>query len=182
MATRYLVKKMKTRPEMDAVMDVIWRANYDPYEPFAQLFFPVLGFTQSAWDAAVAESKSRFWTNHINDPTSTWYYVQEVASGKVVGCAEWEEHLENPFKNGSPTIQASWWPEGDHREFCELIIRQIYSPRSKWMQRPHMGRRCRTNPSLRLTSCSPQLDGSASFVPPPRHRLASDDRRYSACR
>ena len=140
MATRYAVKEMKSRSEMDAIMDVIWAANYDPYDTYAQLFFPVLGFTASAREAALAESKSRFWQSHTTTSTSNWYYVQEVATGKVVGCAQWETHIENPFKNGAPKMRAPWWPEGEYREFCEEVMRQVYLPRTSWMRRPHMGK------------------------------------------
>lgn len=139
MAAQYVVREMKTKSEMDAIMDVIWAANYNPYDTYAHLFFPVLGFTPAAWDAALAESKSRFWENHLNTPTSSWYYIQESASGKVVGCAEWEVHRDNPFKDGAPTMRAPWWPQGEYREFCEEIMRQVYQSRASWMRRPHMG-------------------------------------------
>ena len=140
MATRYQVKEVQSRSEMDALLTIIWAANYEPYEPFAQLFFPVLGYTQAARDAAFAESQNRFWNSHINTPTSHWYYVQDNTTGKPIGCAQWEVHSENPFKSGVPTMRAPWWPEGEYREFCEEVMRQIYSPRGKWMRRPHMGK------------------------------------------
>ncbi|KAF1976184.1 hypothetical protein BU23DRAFT_551669 [Bimuria novae-zelandiae CBS 107.79] len=138
MPTRYVAKEMKTQAEMDAIMDVIWAANYDPYDPYAQLFFPVLGFTPSAREVALAEAKSRFWNSHTSTAASNWYYVQEVTTGEVVGCAQWEIHSENPFKNGAPPMRAPWWPEGEYREFCEEIMRQVYLPRANWMRRPHM--------------------------------------------
>ena len=146
---RYSVQQVHSKPELDAIMSIIWAANYNPYEPFAQLFFPVLGFTPAAHAAAFSESQTRFWTNHTSTPTSNWYYVRDNTTGKPVGCAQWEVHSENPFKSGVPAMRAPWWPEGEYREFCEEIMRQIYSPRGKWMRRPHMGRWARVT----LLSC-----------------------------
>jgi hypothetical protein len=55
MNKRYLVLKVETKQELDRVLDVIWAANHTPYEPFIQLFFPVLGFTTAHREAAVAD-------------------------------------------------------------------------------------------------------------------------------
>jgi hypothetical protein len=138
-ATKYVVKHATTRAEMDGIMDVIWAANYTPYEPFVQLVFPVLGFLPQHREAAIAESKERFWINHQSDPSVNWYYIEEFESGKAVGCAQWEIHLKNPLANGPPTLQAPWWPEGEYRDFCELILNQTYKARASWMARPHVG-------------------------------------------
>ncbi|KAF2443203.1 hypothetical protein P171DRAFT_362972 [Karstenula rhodostoma CBS 690.94] len=138
MAASFVVREMKTKAEMDAIMDVIWTANYDPYDTYAQLFFPVLGYTASAREAAMAESKDRFWETHNSTPTSNWFYVENVTTGQVVGCAQWEIHTQNPFKAGAPTPRAPWWPEGEYRDFCEEIVRQVYTPRTNWMRRPHL--------------------------------------------
>lgn len=140
MAANYVVKEMKSKDEMDAIMDVLWKANYDPYDTYAQLFFPVLGYTNSAREAAIAESSDRFWKNHNSTPTSNWFYVEDTTNGEVVGCAQWEIHTQNPFKAGMPTLRAPWWPEGEYRKFCEEIIRQVYTPRTSWMRRPHLGK------------------------------------------
>ncbi|KAF2268655.1 hypothetical protein CC78DRAFT_565162 [Lojkania enalia] len=136
--SEHTLRQAHTREEMDAILDVIWAANYTPYEPFAQLFFPVLGFQPSDRDDSIAESKERFWNFHQSDSGSNWYYVEYVPTGKAVGCAQWEVRLENPFPNGPPNLTAPWWPNGEHREFCELILNQVYKPRAHWMTRPHL--------------------------------------------
>jgi hypothetical protein len=181
MAGRYVVKEMESRAEMDAIMDVIWAANYDPYDTYAQLFFPVLGYTSSAREAAITESKARFWENHSSAATSNWFYVEDTASGKVVGCAQWEIHTQNPFKAGTPTLQAPWWPEGEYRDFCEEIIRQVYTPRTSWMRRPHLGEYCLYAARFILTRCSAQLDGSRANTPGKGHRVPLDEHRDVAC-
>lgn len=140
MASRFAVKEVKVKSEMDQILDVIWAANYDPYDAFAQLFFPDLGYTPSSRAAALAESKHRFWTLHAMTTTSHWFYAEEIATGKIVGCAQWERHEKNPFQGAPPPMRAPWWPEGDYRDFCEEIMRQAYLPRMNWMKRPHLGK------------------------------------------
>ena len=140
LAAKYVLKHAETKEEMSGIMDAIWAANYTPYEPFAQLFFPVLGFQPADWDAALAESRERFWNMHLEDPSSNWLYIQDVASNTIVGCAQWQIFKENPFPDGPPKLQAPWWPEGEYREFCELILNQVYKPRASWMVRPHLGK------------------------------------------
>lgn len=140
MGERYLVRETKTRQELDNVLDIIWAANYSPYEPFVQLFFPILGYTMAHREAAITESKERFWDHHQGDPSSHWYYVLDTVTGKPVGCAQWVISESNPFAAGTPKLTAPWWPEGECRSFCEWILNQVYRPRASWMTRPHCGK------------------------------------------
>jgi hypothetical protein len=140
MGARYVVREAKTKQELDDIMTVIWAANYTPYEPFMQLFFPVLGYTTAHRDAAFAESKERFWKQHEADHTSHWFYAFDTVTSQAVGCAQWVVSTSNPFAAGTPTLTAPWWPEGEHRSFCESILNQVYRPRSSWMTRPHCGK------------------------------------------
>lgn len=139
MAANYVLKQANSKEDMDRIMDVIWAANYEPYEPFVQLFFPVLGFTPADREASLAKAKERFWNQHLADSSSNWFYVIEAHTGKPVGCAQWQIQTSNPFPNGVPVLTAPWWPKGEHREFCELILNQVYKPRASWMQRPNLG-------------------------------------------
>lgn len=41
---------------MSLVLDVIWAANYDPYDPFVQLVFPVLAYTPDALGDAIVRT------------------------------------------------------------------------------------------------------------------------------
>ncbi|KAF2676395.1 hypothetical protein K458DRAFT_424720 [Lentithecium fluviatile CBS 122367] len=138
---KYTLHQAKTRAHMDTILDIIWAANYSPYDPLIQLFFPIHGYDASAQHAAVTESKARFWDQHCNAPhgSSNWYYVSETATGKAVGCAQWEAHSENPFgKEEGKRIEAGWWPEGEYRAFCESVLEQVYRPRASWMGRGHL--------------------------------------------
>ncbi|KAH6611944.1 hypothetical protein C7974DRAFT_438122 [Boeremia exigua] len=137
MSDRYLVREVETKQELDEVLDVIWAANHTPYEPFLQLFFPVLGFTSAHRKAAHIESKERFWKQHTSESSSHWLYALDTVTGKAVGCAQWVISTTNPFAKGVPTLEAPWWPEGECRKFCESILNQVYKPRANWMTRPH---------------------------------------------
>lgn len=137
MSAQYAVREAKTRQELDRIVDVIWAANYTPYEPFVQIFFPVLGFTKAHREAAISESKERLWTQHQHDPSSHWYYAFNTITGQTVGSAQWVISRTNPFAAEAPKLTAPWWPEGDSRRFCESILNQVYKPRANWMKRPH---------------------------------------------
>jgi hypothetical protein len=137
---KFALKEATSREETDQIMGVIWAANYDPYEPFAQLFFPVLGYTTADRCAAITESKNRFWEEHESQISSHWFYVQDVETSQFVGCLQWEIEERNPFPDGPPKLTAPWWPDGEHREFAEHILNQTYAPRAHWMTRRHIGR------------------------------------------
>ncbi|KAF2637580.1 hypothetical protein P280DRAFT_407351 [Massarina eburnea CBS 473.64] len=138
MASKYVLKEAKDEKDMDVIMDVIWAANYTPYDPIAQIIFPVLGYTPEDRAASITEAKQRFWSQHLADPASHWFYVVELESGKAVGCCQWQIFTANPFAKGSGRIEAPWWPEGEYRGFCEDILNQVYLPRKSWMQKPFL--------------------------------------------
>ncbi|CAN9332071.1 unnamed protein product [Alternaria alternata] len=115
MGQRYVIREAKTKEELDEIINVIWAANYTPYEPFMQLFFPVLGYTTAHREAAIAESKQRIWTQHQADNASHWFYAFDTVTKKTVGCSQWVISTSNPFVAGIPKLTAPWWPEGEHR-------------------------------------------------------------------
>ncbi|CAN9113244.1 unnamed protein product [Alternaria alternata] len=125
MGQRYVIREAKTKEELDEIINVIWAANYTPYEPFMQLFFPVLGYTTAHREAAIAESKQRIWTQHQADNASHWFYAFDTVTKKTVGCSQWVISTSNPFVAGIPKLTAPWWPEGEHRRFCESILNQV---------------------------------------------------------
>ncbi|CAN9079198.1 unnamed protein product [Alternaria alternata] len=125
MGQRYVIREAKTKEELDEIIKVIWAANYTPYEPFMQLFFPVLGYTTAHREAAIAESKQRIWTQHQADNASHWFYAFDTVTKKTVGCSQWVISTSNPFVAGIPKLTAPWWPEGEHRRFCESILNQV---------------------------------------------------------
>lgn len=139
MSRRYVVREAKSKQELDDILEVIWIANYTPYEPFVQLFFPILGSTSAHRRDAIAESKERFWKQYQADKSIHWFYAFDTVTSKTVGCAQWVISKTNPFLGGIPKLTAPWWPEGESRRFCETILNQVYKPRASWMTRPHCG-------------------------------------------
>lgn len=135
----YTFKEATTRNELDAVVDLVWKAQYNPYDPSFSAFFPVFGPTAGDREAAIKKSKDRLWQSHQSDSSSHWIYVEDPSTGEVVGATEWELYETNPFPEGPPKMEASWWPEGEGRNFCNEILRQCYAPRHRWLTRPHLG-------------------------------------------
>ena len=72
MMTSYVVREATTRNEFDALIDVVWKANYDPYEPAFSAFFPIFGPAATDREAAVLESKERLWQMHRSEHSSHW--------------------------------------------------------------------------------------------------------------
>jgi hypothetical protein len=88
-ATSLILKEATTRSEFDAIIDIAWLANYDPYRPIISGIFPIFGPTTANREVAIPSSKDRYWKTHISDPSSHWFYVQDPESGEFLGGIEW---------------------------------------------------------------------------------------------
>ena len=137
--SQYSVEEVSRRKDLDSIVDVIWAAM-DGFDPSHQIFFPVLGTKPIDRDTAIQSSKDRTWEDHKGDPSSHWIFVREKASGLILGGCQWRIYTKNPFPNGTPHIEATWWPEGEGRRFATEVVRQCYTPRTKWMAYPHVGK------------------------------------------
>ena len=120
------------------IIDCEWAGYYNPYHPFMQLLFPVLGGSPSSRDAAIEESKERQWQWHSGDATSHWLYIEDDQTGEVVGGAQWHVHEKNPFEEEGEKMDAYWWPEGECKRFVNEMLEQVYGPRRVKMSRPHL--------------------------------------------
>lgn len=140
MSAKFVLKRMETQEEMVLLFEVLLAANYDPYHPLMQVFFPVFGYTTLDIVKSKEEGQQRLWNDHVKmGEVSNWLYVEEVSTGKMVGCAQWEVHLKNPFPEVAERIETSWWPEGSQgKEFSEKLLSQVYGARVSWMARPHL--------------------------------------------
>lgn len=183
---QYAVKELRTREEMDAVVDVIWKAQYSPYMPSASMFFPVFGYTKEDRVIGIAASKDRLWNEHASDPSSShWVFVEDTATTQIIAGALWEWHEGGISTNGVAKVDMYWWPKGEAKEFCEEMIRQTLTPRSLWMQRPHAGDLfLDTFMSKLIGSAYARLehDGCASRIPKPRCWWANDGLGQSKSR
>ena len=134
----YSVHELQTRAELDAVVRVIFKAQYSPYLPSIAIFFPVFGYSEEAYETGVAAAQERLWKSHTSNPSSHWVFVRDDANGEIVAATQWEWNENGtPFRNGIAKIDADWWPDVEARKFCEEMLRQAYTPRCIWMQRPH---------------------------------------------
>lgn len=140
--SNYAARKLQTREELDAVVDVIFKAQYSPYMPSTSIFFPVSGYLWEDHAAGVAASKERLWKEHLalNTANNHWIIVEEKSTSKIIGGCLWKWHDSNPFPDGIPKPHVYWWPEGEVREFCEEMIRQSMTPRRLWMHGRNAGK------------------------------------------
>jgi hypothetical protein len=135
-----ILKEVKTEAEFSAVVDCLWNANYNPYMSFMNILFPVWEATEEGYANALAESKPRLWSFHINDPSSRWVYVTNDSDGKneVYSGAHWNFHSEiSPYKDGMPQLVAAWHPEGEGRVFASRALNQVHRLRGMRLWRPH---------------------------------------------
>ena len=134
----YITEEVTKREDLDSIVDIIWAAM-DGSDPSHQVFYPVLGTKPEDRKAAIESSKDRTWEDHKSDQSSHWIFVRDVSSGDILGGCQWRIYTANPFPDGTPYIEAVWWPEGEERRFASEVVRQCYTPRTKWMAYPHVG-------------------------------------------
>ncbi len=136
----FMTIEVTSRDEFDALIDVVWKAHYNPYDPAFSAFFPIFGPTAADREAAIQESKDRLWQSHQCDSSSHWIYIRHLITGEVVGGTQWLIYRTNPYANGAPKMEASWWPEGSAgRMYCNELLRLCHAPKHQWMNRPHLG-------------------------------------------
>ena len=81
--SRFELREVGSRKDFDAVINVVWLAQYDPYRPMFQVFFPVLGPRGQDRQEAIQESKERLWNAHCKNPSSHWFCVQDCGGDTV---------------------------------------------------------------------------------------------------
>lgn len=136
--SQYTLIEATTRAESDAIVDLAWIAYHEPYHPSFQAFHPVFGPTLADREACKQADKERAWARHIANPDSHWLYVVHTPTGEVVGSAQWLIFKKIPWPNGPQKVEATWWPEGEGRDFASSILTQCYTPRMHWCNRPHV--------------------------------------------
>ena len=140
MKSQYQLKEAKSRAELDSIVEVMWIAQYDPYRIMFQSFFPVMGPTTKDREAAIEESKERLWKQHCSSEMGHWFYVEDVSTGEVVGSTHWQVQLASAPHSGPLSLEATWWPPGEAREFATEVIRQTYAPRHRFLTGPYVGK------------------------------------------
>jgi len=135
--TPAIFKEITTEADFNALVDCLWDAYCTPYIPFMQILFPIFADTEEGYETAVALSKASLWAQHTNDQTSHWIALEDSETGEVCAGAHWNFHKVSPFINGAPKLVATWYPEGEGRDFASHILNQIYGGRGQRLWRPH---------------------------------------------
>ena len=137
---RYSVHEVKTRTELDQVVEVVIKAFNNPYLPSATILFPVFGYTEEARVASVAEAKERFWKQYQSNQFIKWIFVREDTTGHTVRGAQWEWCQGSLSEDGIVRPDCAWWPDVEAKKFCDEMLRQAFTPRCIWMREPHASR------------------------------------------
>lgn len=108
------LRQVKSDFEFNELMQCMCEAYQDPFNAFYILMRPDRGCSPRGREG-FKELRDRQIAYHRNDPTSTWLKVVDTDIGdKVVGGAQWNTFLENPYPQPvDHPVEASWWPEGD---------------------------------------------------------------------
>ena len=154
----YTVQELQTRAELDAVVEVMFKAQYTPYLPSIAIYFPVFGYTKEARAAGIVAAQDRLWKENLSSTSSHWIFIRDEATGDIIAGTLWEwNERGSPFKNGISKIDCYWWPDVEARIFCEEMLRHAVTPRCIWMQRPrtseeaHRQSMPQIKPATRLT-------------------------------
>ena len=118
-------RKLRQEKELDAIVDVIWKAQYYPYMPSTSSNFPAFGYSEEAREAGRAVASA---------PTNQWIYVRDHETNEIVAGTLWEWHDGKEPEDSIPVISVPWWPDKEAREFCEHIYRQAMPPCALWMR------------------------------------------------
>ncbi|CAI7657175.1 unnamed protein product [Penicillium viridicatum] len=134
------VREITTKDEFARLNDVLWTANFHPYEPTFIIFHAVNGHTAEDRAKDKATDTDLQWTKHEHTPGSHYIYAIEKSTGRVVGGCEWIFYHSNPFPNGPGPVPCTWYPAGSERaEYASHVATQFLRPRQHWFQRPHAG-------------------------------------------
>ena len=104
----------------------LWRLFAGDYRP-----------EPSQREAALAEYTQRMLALYRSDPSSHWLKVIEKGTGKIVGGGRWVMFTASKPYEGQGGMEASWFPEGQPREFATICLNQSIASSAKNMNRQH---------------------------------------------
>lgn len=79
----YVLKQAETKEEISGIMEVIWEVNHNPYDPVAQLFFPIFGYVQTA-TLQLQNQKNDFGTTTSQTLLATGFTLRIPRLGKLL--------------------------------------------------------------------------------------------------
>lgn len=117
------------------------RVQRDSYEEpdcrLIQLLFPQNGPGPNHRDAAIKEAAARLHGRYPGPPSSRWMKVVDNNTGKLLGAALWHIFDQDPYVV-VPSVQCTWFAEGEDREVANSLMRQFSRPRTTFMRQPHV--------------------------------------------
>ncbi|KAL5044227.1 hypothetical protein BDW71DRAFT_199099 [Aspergillus fruticulosus] len=122
------VKEIHTKEEYARLVDVLWAANFKPYNPVFTAVHPVSGHSAAdrirdkAFDTEIRRAA------HEKNPPSYLIYANDKETGHVAGGSEWLIFHDNPFPKGPRPIPCT----------CRFLS-QAFFPRQCWFQKVHAG-------------------------------------------
>lgn len=122
---------MRTYRQMEEIVDVIWKANYDPYDPIIQICIPTNRYGSSDRNRSLEDATKRFWAEQSSTVGCYWSYVEDNVTKEIVGCCQLV--LYDPYEPVTP--KAPWWLSKEPRQFSELILGRIYQARQLHMKK-----------------------------------------------
>ncbi|RAL08247.1 GNAT family N-acetyltransferase [Aspergillus homomorphus CBS 101889] len=134
------IHEVRTHAEFVRLNEVLWTANFHPYEPIFTLCHATTGPAAADRAADIARDTDLHWTAHTQNPASHYIYALDRTSGRVAGGCEWSIHHSNPFPRGPQPVACTCYPEGSTKaEFAAQALTQCLKPRQAWFARAHAG-------------------------------------------
>ncbi|KAJ5112714.1 hypothetical protein N7532_000759 [Penicillium argentinense] len=166
--SQFKVKVIPTKEEYARLVDVLWSANFNPYNPICTTVHLITGHTPSDRARDKALDTKIWWNASANNPYSHLIYVLDKETSHVAGGCECFIFCENPFPNGPQPIKCTWYPDGSKRkEYAECMLSQASFLRQSWFQRPHAGVNAMgVHPELRRRGFGRLLEGGHARIDP----------------
>jgi len=107
--------------DINDLIAVQFAAYSNPYHPYVALLYPGLGSQDSKKSQADAADRLRM--SWGASPAERWKKVVDTKTGEIVAISRWQIFASNPFPDGPPYVEASWYPEGSRiREYCNFLM------------------------------------------------------------
>jgi hypothetical protein len=132
----FQISEITSDADFGELVEVEFVSFENPPNAFRNLFYPILGTGPDARQIAINEAAARILHSHESTPGSHWVKAVDTQSGRLIGAALWIFFESDPYTE-RPLPEATWWPEGQGREFTTRWWRELMKPRIKFMSRRH---------------------------------------------
>ncbi|KUJ11029.1 uncharacterized protein LY89DRAFT_594970 [Mollisia scopiformis] len=138
MDSKFKLSEVKSREDFDEITRVIWDAFEHPLNPFLRIMFYLKSDGPEHRTIAKAACSQGLFEIHSGDASSRWVKINELGTGKMTACANWNLHETNPYELPEDPPIATWWPEGEGRNFATKFYTQCVSHKPTMYNKPHL--------------------------------------------